>query len=164
MLTSPFLRFIDKFYSFFIMIGGNLQSLFLLYMRMTWGHQFFITGLGKLGHMDKVIDFFTSLGFKHPVYLSYSVASLETVCGFLLFIGFASRIAAIPMIITMLIALSTAHAPNISNFRFLTEPLELVKQEPYAFLLMALMVFIFGPGRISVDAWIKRWVDRQPRY
>jgi len=164
MLTNRFLHYIDKFYSFFIMVGSNLQSLFLLYMRVTWGHQFFVTGLGKFGHIDKVIDFFTTLGFRHPAFFSYSVAAIETICGFLLFIGFASRIAAIPLIIVMLGALSTAHAPNISNFRFLTEPLALVKQEPYPFLITAALVFIFGPGRVSVDAWIKRWVDRQPRY
>jgi uncharacterized membrane protein YphA (DoxX/SURF4 family) len=39
-----------------------------------------------------------------------------------------------------------------------------VSQNPYPFLITTLLVFIFGPGRISLDAWIKRWVSHQPRY
>ncbi|MES2272668.1 MAG: DoxX family protein [Chlamydiota bacterium] len=164
MLTNPFLHWTEKFYNFIIKIGSNLQSLFLLYMRLTWGHQFFITGLGKLGAIDKVTQFFTTLQIPHPHFHAYLVGSIEAICGFLLFFGFASRLAAIPLIFIMFTALGTAHAHNLTNFLFITNPLTLVRQEPYPFLITALLVFIFGPGRISVDAWIKRWLHRQPRY
>ncbi len=164
MLRSPFLHWIDILYSFIIKIGSNLQSLFLLYMRVVWGHQFFITGLGKLENIQKVVDFFTSLNIPFPLFNAYLVGTIEMVGGFLLFIGFASRLTAIPLIIIMLTALSTAHVPEISNFRFLLEPLSLVKQTPYPFLITCILVFVFGPGRVSIDAWLKRWVERQPRY
>jgi len=164
MLRSPFLHWVDLLYSFIIKIGSNLQSVFLLYMRIVWGHQFLIIGLGKLGDIHKVADFYTSLNIPFPLFNAYLVGTIETVGGFLLLIGFASRLAAIPLIIIMLTALSTAHAPNISNFRFLLEPLSLVKQDPYPFLITSILVFVFGPGRVSIDAWLKRWVDRQPRY
>jgi len=164
MLTNPFLHWLDRLYSFVIKIGSNLQSLFILYMRLTWGHQLFLIGIAKLQSIDATIALLTSLGFPYPAFHAYGIGIVETVCGFLLFIGLLSRLAAIPVICAMLTALSTAHAPELSNFRFLFEPMKLVVQEPYPFLIMALIVFVFGPGRISIDAWIKRWVDRQPRY
>ena len=164
MLINPFLNLVDKIYRFIISIGSNLQSLFLLYMRLTWGHQFFLTGLGKFEAIEKTAQYFAALHIPFPEFHAYLVSSLELVGGLFLIFGFASRLISIPLIVITLVALSTAHAPNLSNLRFLTEPLALVHQTPYPFLITALLVFIFGPGRISIDAWIKRTVDKKLRY
>jgi putative oxidoreductase len=164
MFKSSFLNGIRSFYSFFIKIGSNLQSLFLFYMRITWGHQFFLLGLSKLHSIHEVSYFFRGLGLPQPTISAYTVSLVEIICGFMIFIGFSSRLASIPLIITMLVALSTAHSADISEFRFLLQPLSLVKQTPYPFLITSLLVFLFGPGRISVDAWIKRWVKQHARY
>jgi putative oxidoreductase len=164
MFESRFLRIIDRIYGWFIGIGSNLQSLFLLYMRLVWGHQFFITGIAKLAHIDTFTQFFISLNLSHPVFTSYAVASLETIGGLCLFFGFISRLAAIPLIVIMISALSLAHSEAFIQLRFLFEPALLVRQPPYPFLLTSLLVFIFGPGRVSIDAWIKRWASKQPKY
>ncbi len=163
-LFNPFLRFMDRLYGTFIYTGSNLQSVFLLYMRLTWGHQFLITGLTKFHSIEEVIQFFITLGFSTPKLAAYFVGSIEVAGGILLILGLASRLVGLLLSILMIIALSTAHAPNLTNFRFLTEPHLLVLQQPYPYLITALLVFFFGPGRISIDAWIKRWVDHQPRY
>ncbi len=157
MFVSPFLNRTESIYNYFIKIGNNLQSLFLLYMRITWGHQFVLTGWGKLHAIEQTAEFFASLHISHPLFHAYFVGWIETLCGFFLLVGFASRIISIPLIIAMLTALSTAHAPDISNFRFLFQPLSLVKQTPYPFLITCILVFCFGPGRISIDAWLKHW-------
>lgn len=164
MLTNPFLYWVDKIYSFFLRIGSNLQSLFLLYMRIVWGHQLLLAGFKKLGDISSTIELFTKLGIPFPVFHAYEVGTIESIGGIFLFIGFASRIATLPIIAVMLVALSTAHAENLGGFRFLIEPYLLVNQQPYPILITALMVFIFGPGRISVDAWLKRWISHQPKY
>lgn len=164
MYKNRLLYWISKIYNYFIFIGNNLQALFLLYMRITWGYLFFHAGLGKLQSIQGVIDFFTSLNIPQAGAQAYMVAYIELICGFLLFIGLAARMAAIPLIIVMLVALSTAHAANISEFRFLLEPMSLVKETPYPFLITSVMVFVFGPGRISIDAWLKRWAENQPKY
>jgi putative oxidoreductase len=164
MLTNPTLNRLDVLYTWIIKIGGSLQSLLLFYMRLVWGHQFFIIGLAKWKDINKVIEAFNAINIPGPGFHAYLVTGLETICGFLILIGLASRLAAIPLAIIMFTALATAHAPNLSNFQFLSQPLLLVKEAPYPFLLMSLMVLAFGPGRISVDAWIKRWVENQPRY
>lgn len=164
MFESRFLRLTDKIYGWFIRIGNNLQSLFLLYMRLVWGHQCFMTGIAKFTHLDTVTQFFVGLNIPHPLFTSYVVASFELVAGLCLFLGFMSRLAAIPIIVIMVSALSLAHSEAFIELRFLFEPALLVRQAPYPYLLTALLVFIFGPGRVSIDAWIKRWLSKQPKY
>lgn len=164
MLANPFLRWIDRIYQIFIKIGCNLQSLFLLYLRLTWGHQFFLAGINKLKDIPGTVEMFTKLNIPSPEFHAYQVGLLEAVGGILLVIGLASRLISVPLIILLITALSTAHAEYLAEFRFIFDPHVLVIQEPYPFLITALIVFIFGPGRISFDAWIKRWVDHQPRY
>lgn len=164
MLTNPFFHWIDLIYSFIIKIGANLKSLFLLYMRVVWGHQFIITGISKLQDIEGTVLFFTKLSIPAPLFHAYEVGIIETVCGVLILIGFASRLAAVPLIFVMLVALGTAHADALADLRFFVDPHILVVERPYPYLITCLLVFIFGPGRISIDAWIKRWADNQPRY
>lgn len=164
MLENPVLRFLENLYSPLIKIGANLQSLFLFYMRIVWGYRLFTFGTDKLRDMQTTIQFFTELEVSSPNLYAYEVALVEAVCGILLFIGLASRLAALPVIAVMLLALATAHYEYIGNFQFLTDPHMLVIQEPYPYLFLGLLVFIFGPGRLSLDGWIKRWADKQPRY
>lgn len=162
--ANPYLHAIERIYLFIIKIGANLQSIFLLYLRITWGHQFILTGLDKLHSIEKTTAFFASLNIPYSHFHAHLVGWIEIVGGICLLLGFASRLVAIPLAIIMLTALSTAHAPNIAQFRFLFEPLSLVKETPYPFLITCLVVFVFGPGRISIDAWLKRWAEWRPKY
>lgn len=164
MLTNPFFHSIDVIYSFILKIGSNLQSLLLLYMRLVWGHQFILTGVDKLKDIAGTAAFFTKLGIPAPIFHAYSIGIIESVCGILVLIGFASRLAAIPLIIVLVTAFGLAHTDALANLKFLADPHILVIEKPYPFLMMTLLVFIFGPGRVSLDAWIKRWADNQPRY
>jgi uncharacterized membrane protein YphA (DoxX/SURF4 family) len=133
-------------------------------MRLTWGHQLFMTGLADLKNIDALTATLKNFNFPTPVFHSYEFAYVELIGGVLLFMGFLSRLAAIPVAIVMIAILSTVHGEAIGNFRFITDPVLLTVQRPYPFLITALLVFTFGPGRVSIDAWIKRWVERQFRY
>jgi putative oxidoreductase len=164
MLANPWLYWLDKLYSFLIQIGSNLQSLLLLYMRLTWGHQLFLTGLNDLHNLDSLTAALTHFHFPSPTFHAYLFFLVEAIGGVLLFAGFLSRLAAIPVIAVMLSILATIHSEPLSDFRFVFDPLTLAIQRPFPFLVTALMVFVFGPGRVSIDAWIKRWLERQIRY
>lgn len=164
MLENRFLYWMDFIYSFFLKIGSNLQSVFLLYMRLTWGHQLLLAGMDKLDHIKDTAIFFTKLNIPYPLFHAYSVGWFETIGGLFFILGFASRVISIPVIIIMFTALTTAHIEPLEQFKFLTDPHTLVAQAPYPFLVTALLVFIFGPGRISLDALIKRWIEKQPKY
>lgn len=165
MFQNRYINFFAKLYGYFIAVGDNLQSLFLLWMRMTWGHQFMVTGAGKLSNIEKVIQYFTNLGLPYPEFNAYLVGYIELIGGILIFAGLFSRIAGLVLVFTMLIALSSAeHASIFYDFHFILDPSALVGEAPYPFLITSLLIFFFGPGKISLDAWIKRWADRQPKY
>lgn len=164
MLMNPLLRWIEKIYNILLKIGSNLQSLFLLYMRVTWGHQLILTGLAKLKDIGAFTQLLIKFHYPAPHFHAYGVAYFEVIAGFLLVVGLFSRLISIPLIFLTLTTLSTIHAATLGNFRFITEPLLLVAQQPYPFLITALLVFIFGPGRISIDALIRHWSTQWQRY
>ena len=57
---------IERLYRLLIRAASSLQSPFLLAVRLYWGWQFAQTGWGKLGNLDHVTQFFTSLGISAP--------------------------------------------------------------------------------------------------
>jgi uncharacterized membrane protein YphA (DoxX/SURF4 family) len=56
----------------------------------------------------------------------------------------------------MAAAYGTAHHHVFEGLKLFFEPSAFAQQAPYPYLVTALLVLIFGPGRLSVDAWIKR--------
>ncbi len=164
MFANPWLRYCNKFYNFFVIIGSNLQSLFLLYMRATWGHQLFLLGISDLKNMHELTLHLTKYGFPAASFHAHEFAWIEMIGGVLLFFGFFSRIAALCVIAVTTSILSTVHSGALGDFQFVADPLILLLQKPYPFLMLGLLVFIFGPGRLSFDAWIKRWISTQPKY
>src|SRR6266849_8118562 len=129
---------------------SHLQSPLLLAVRLYWGWQFFQTGLGKLMHMPKVVEFFTSLGIPFPALNAYFVSSLECIGGALLFLSLGSRVIALPLTIDMLVAYITADREAL--FSIFADPGKFGAADPYTFFFAALFVLIFGPGKISIDS------------
>jgi putative oxidoreductase len=68
----------------------------------------------------------------------------EFFCGLLVTIGFFTRITVIPIFIAMAVAFFIAHAKD--NFR--------VKELAFLFLLLSIVVFVLGSGRLSIDRLI----------
>ncbi len=137
-------------HSFFERAMSHLQSPLLLAVRLYWGWQFFQTGLGKLMHILKVVGFFTSLGIPFPAFNAYFVSSLECVGGALLFLGLGSRVIALPLTIDMLVAYITADREALLSI--FADPGKFYAADPYTFFFAALLVLIFGPGKISIDS------------
>lgn len=151
------------FYQFIIKMGNSLQTIFLLYMRLTWGFLIFLIGMHKVQNMEQTIQFFSDFNIHYPSFHAHLVAWFEILCGALFILGLASRLIAIPLIVIMITALSTAHSADLSQFQFLKDPTSLVNQPPYPYLVTAILMFIFGPGKISFDAWIKRKIQQNRR-
>lgn len=136
-------------HTLFVGTVSYLQSPFLLVVRLYWGWQFYQTGLGKLMNIGKVIGFFTRLGIPFPVFNAYFVSSLECVGGALLFIGLGSRLIALPLAFDMLVAYIASDREAL--FAFFSDPGKFYVADPYTFLFAALLILIFGPGKISLD-------------
>jgi putative oxidoreductase len=147
-------KVVKKLYRLLIVVGNSLQSPFLLFVRLYWGWQLAESGWGKLHNIDKVAEFFMSLGLPAPSLTAHFIASLELVGGILLFLGLAARLIAVPLTINMIMAYITAdHDALMSIF---SNPDKFYAAAPYTFLFASLVVLIFGPGKFSVDAAIAR--------
>lgn len=126
------------------------QDVLLLVIRLTWGFQFVQTGWGKWHDIPKVVGFFTSIGIPLPELNAYVVATTELVGGLCLMLGLLSRLAPVPLIVSMVVAYLTTeqealHALATGN------PDPFFAATPFLFLLASLLILVFGPGKISVD-------------
>jgi len=146
------------FYRSLTSIGTCLQPILLLVLRLIWGTILFQIGLVKLLSIASVVQLFETLGIPFPTYTAYVVGSFECVCGLFLLLGLLSRLAALPIICIMIVALATAHADALKHI--VENPLILSEQPPFPFLLLALIVFAFGPGKYSIDACICKRIDK----
>ena len=131
-----------------------LQSPFLLVLRLYFFWQLFLTGKGKLLNIGKTSEFFASLGIPLPTLNAYFIGSLECFGSLLLMIGIASRPLSILIMASMAVAYFTADFEALSNA--FSDPDKFVKADPFPFLLTALIVLLFGPGRFSLDALLYR--------
>ncbi len=116
-----------------------------LLSRLAIGVVFIQSGWGKLHHLDKVIQFFTSLGIPAPRLQAPFVACVEFVGGILVLIGLFTRLASVPLIGTMVVAILTAKRGDIHEIG------DLLFMPEYLFILLLLWLIIQGPGAVSQD-------------
>ena len=101
----------------------------------------------------KVSDFFVSLGIPFPTLNAYLSSTVECFGSLLLIVGLASRLTAIPVAVTMAVAYLTADLEAVTSI--FSDPDKFVKADPFPYFICALIVLVFGPGRFSIDAFIK---------
>lgn len=142
-------RWIER-YTHFARLTSYLQTPFLLLVRLYWGWQLVQSGWGKLHHLDKVTDFFSSLNLPFPGPAAHFVAGLEFFGGLLLILGLASRLTALVLTVNMLAAYWTADRESL--LAVFSDPGKFYTADPYTFLFASAMVLIFGAGWISLDA------------
>jgi putative oxidoreductase len=145
-----------KAYQILICLGVVLQPLILLLFRLHWGWLFFLTGKGKLLNHGNVVEFFTSLGIPAPGLNAWFVGGLECFGGLLLLIGLCSRPVAFMMTINMIVAYMSVPEDRAKVFNIFSDTDSFLQADPFFFLLMSVLVLAFGPGLISMDAWLKR--------
>jgi putative oxidoreductase len=143
---------IEKLYRLLIRVADSLQSPFLLLVRVYWGWQMAQTGWGKLQDLDKVTGFFTSLGIPAPWLNAHFISVLEFVGGILLALGLGSRLIALLLTCDMIVAYIAADREALLSI--ISNPEKFYAAAPYTFLIASLIVLIFGPGKLSLDALI----------
>lgn len=122
-------------------------NLALLIGRISIGGLMLTHGLPKLTHLlsGEPVQFASVLGFNPEISLCLAIFS-EVVCSFFILIGLGTRLATIPLIVTMLVAILHIHG---------ADPLA-VKEIALHFLLMYLVLLIMGSGKYSIDSLISR--------
>jgi putative oxidoreductase len=129
-----------------------------LVARVTLGVVFIGTGWGKLHNLEKVVEFFQSLGIPAAEYQAPFVAATELSCGLLLLLGLATRVAAVPLMISMIVAIRTALWSDLGGLN------DLFGQAEYLYIALLLWLSISGAGTVSLDLLATRLLrpDRSP--
>jgi len=120
-------------------------SLALLLLRLASGGMMLVHGFEKFSKLfgDDPIIFADPFNIGAPASLALTVFA-EVLCAIFLIVGFVTRLSAVPLLITMLVAVFVIHADH--GFE---------KQElPLAYAVMYLTLAITGSGRFSVDELI----------
>jgi putative oxidoreductase len=152
-VMNSLLQFVRSAYTMLVKGASCLQSPLLLVVRLYWGWSFFQTGKGKLGNLDKVTEFFQSLGIPAPGVNAALAGTTECVGGLLLLLGLASRPAALALSFTMIVAYLTADLDAVKGI--FSDPDTFLGAEPFLFLFASLLVLAFGPGFFSLDRLIQ---------
>ena len=139
-----------------LVLTEHLRFLPPLAARVAVGVVFASTGWGKLHDLETVTGFFRDLGIPYPELQAPFVATVELVGGCLLVLGLASRVAAVFLASTMVVALKTAIWPDVSGLTDLLGRVEML------YLVLFTWIAIAGPGAVSLDGLLLRAVERTP--
>jgi putative oxidoreductase len=150
-----------RMYDGFVKMVSTLQSPFLFLVRVYWGWQLAQNGWAKLHNLPKVTEFFSTLGLPAPHATATFVSSFEFICGILLALGLLSRIAALGLVIDMFTAYWTADHEAL--LAFISNPDKFQNAASFIYLFIALLILIFGAGKISLDHLLERPVRRALR-
>src|SRR5271155_3757564 len=148
--SHPVVNGFNYLHDLFVRVTNHLQSPLLLFMRIVWGVQLIQAGWGKLLHIDKPTEYFTSLGIPFPVENAWLVAFTETFGGLFLAFGLLTRLTAIPLVINFIVAYITTEQDGLKDLlSFDTD--KFCGDTAFPYLATAVVVLIFGPGAYSVD-------------
>jgi putative oxidoreductase len=80
-------------------------------VRLAVGGVFVSSGLVKFLFENQGPGRFAKIGFPDAAPLAYAVGTTEVVCGALLIVGLLTRLAALPLIVDMVVAIATTKIP-----------------------------------------------------
>lgn len=113
----------------------------IAFLRVSIGVLAFRHGYDKLvNYSERAPDFLDPFGVGSETSLMLAIFA-EVLCSLLLCIGLMTRLALVPLLVTMLVALFVAHA---------NDPFA-VKEMALVYLLIFVSLMVTGPGWISLD-------------
>lgn len=121
-----------------------------LLIRLTLAYGFFGPAMIKLKNTESIIEWFESISLPFPIINAYLATYTETVGFIFLALGFATRLISIPLMVVMFVAIKTVHLSN--GFEASNNGFEI----PLYYLIMLLILLIYGPRKYSLDYYISK--------
>ena len=121
------------------------QNLALLLARLTIAYGFYEPAMQKWSDITSVGDWFGSLGIPFPLFNAYLAAGTELLGVVLLTLGLFTRLISIPLIIVMIVAITTVHLSH--GFSAGDNGFEI----PLYYMLFLAIFASFGAGKFSLD-------------
>ena len=131
-----------------------------LLTRLVVGFAFYDSGSGKLNNPENTVNFFTDLGIPFPELNAAFVSRLEYYGGILLLFGVATRIVALLLSSTMIVALLTADRGTFMDALLRRSEVGLSDVAPFVLGVFLSWLVIRGAGALSGDALLKRAMEK----
>ena len=127
----------------------------VLLIRILVGWVFVSEGIQKFVFPAQLgVGRFQKIGIPSPQFMAPFVGSVEIVCGSLLLIGLFTRVAVIPLLGVILVAIATTKLPMIAKTGMWSMLHE--ARTDFSMLLGLVFLLITGAGTLSLDARIRR--------
>lgn len=124
-------------------------------VRLLVGAVFVSEGIQKFLFSEQLgVGRFLKIGLPRPDVLAPFVGAVEITCGALLLIGLATRLAAVPLLCVMTVALATTKYPILVRQGFWAAAHE--ARTDWSMFLGALFLLLVGAGAWSLDARLSR--------
>ncbi|MGH8541023.1 MAG: DoxX family protein [Stenotrophobium sp.] len=129
-----------------------------LLVRLVFGYFWLETGLGKLQNIDTFTGRFMNWGVPFPAFSATLSGCTDLIGGGLLMLGLFTRLATIPMIVNMIVAISLVQINNVHGLD------DFVELDEVVYALMLFWLTMAGPGRVSLDHLLRRAFFRNAPY
>jgi uncharacterized membrane protein YphA (DoxX/SURF4 family) len=127
----------------------------VILIRLMVGAVFLSEGIQKFLFPDQLgAGRFLKIGLPMPELLGPLVGTFEVVCGSLVLVGMATRLAVLPLLVIMAVALTTTKWPMLAAQGFWYMAHE--SRTDWSMSLGSLLLLIVGAGSWSVDALVAR--------
>ena len=131
--------------------GSTRLSQCIILVRLMVGVVFLSEGIQKFLFPDVLgVGRFIKIGIPVPEFSAPFVGAVEVVCGTLILVGLITRLASVPLIIDMLVAISTTKIPILLEKGLWAMAHE--TRTDWSMLLGAIFLLLVGGGRWGMDA------------
>jgi putative oxidoreductase len=121
------------------------QSLSLLLARLAVAYGFYDPAMQKWSDIGAIATWFESMGIPFPTLNAYMAATTELLGVVLLTLGLFTRLISIPLMVVMIVAISTVHLAH--GFSAGDNGFEI----PLYYMLFLAIFASFGAGKFSLD-------------
>jgi putative oxidoreductase len=128
-----------------------------LVVRLSFGYFWLETGIAKVQNLDGFTQRFMGWGIPFPAFSAALSAWTELVGGALIMLGLFTRLISIPMIINMIVAIVLVVSANFQGID------EFVEADETVYILIFFWLLIAGPGKVSLDTLVARWLGIRTR-
>lgn len=161
-VAMPAPGFVQRLAKLGLGVTTKLSFLAPLLTRVTVGYALLLTGRGKLANLDNFTQFMRDLGVPFAAQQAPFVAGLEFVGGICLILGLLTRVMSTALLGTMVVAILTAEKATFLKSWLPSGDVGPLDIAPYVFFLLLLWLVLVGPGPVSLDKFLSRWVGVEP--
>jgi len=105
---------------------------------------------------------FAHIGFPYPEWTAMAVAFFEITCGLLVIAGLMTRLASVPLLVIITVAISTTKVPMLIHQGFWAMAHE--ARTDWCMLLGAIFLLIVGGGEWSLDSLLTKADQKQQHF